>query len=74
MRLIQHFIANYKIRLIEHRLKFSDRRINEIAFEFGFADESHLNKFFKKHKSLSLTQYRKARPPDKDGLTLILYK
>lgn len=58
---IQHFIANYKIRLIEHRLQFSDRRINEIADEFGFADESHLNKFFKKHKSLSLTQYRKSK-------------
>jgi AraC-like DNA-binding protein len=56
---IQHFIANYKIRLIEHRLKFSDRRIHEIADEFGFADESHLNKFFKKHKNLTLTQYRK---------------
>ncbi|WP_211345585.1 helix-turn-helix domain-containing protein [Paraflavitalea soli] len=58
---IQHFMANYKIRLIEHRLQFSDRRINEIADEFGFADESHLNKFFKKHKSLSLTQYRKSK-------------
>lgn len=58
---IQHFIATYKIRLIEHRLTFSDRRINEIADEFGFADESHLNKFFKKHKSLSLTQYRKSK-------------
>jgi AraC-like DNA-binding protein len=57
---IQHFISNYKIRLIEHRLKFSDKRINEIANEFGFADESHLNKFFKKHREgLSLTGYRK---------------
>ena len=57
---IQHFISNYKIRLIEHRLKFSDRRINEIADEFGFSDESHLNKFFKRHRNLSLTGYRKA--------------
>jgi AraC-like DNA-binding protein len=58
---IQHFIAGYKLRLIEHRLKFSDQRINEIAHEFGFSDESHLNKFFKKHQNgLSLTQYRKA--------------
>lgn len=56
---IQQFTANYKIRLIEHRLKFSDRRINEIADEFGFTDESHLNKFFRKHRSMSLTQYRK---------------
>lgn len=57
---IQHFIAQYKIRLIEHRLKFSDTRINEIVLEFGFADESHLNKFFKKHRKMSLTAFRKA--------------
>jgi AraC-like DNA-binding protein len=59
---IQHFISNYKIRLIEHRLQFSDQRINEIAREFGFSDESHLNKFFKKHKQgMSLTAYRKIK-------------
>ena len=58
---IQNFIANYRIRLIEHRLKFSDMRINEIAAEFGFTDESHLNKFFKKHRQQSLTAYRKAQ-------------
>ena len=56
---IQQFIANYKIRLIEHRLRFSDRRINEIVDEFGFTDESHLNKFFKKHRYVSLTKFRK---------------
>lgn len=55
-----HFISNYKIRLIEHRLKFSDMRINEIVDEFGFSDESHLNKFFKKHRSVSLTKFRKS--------------
>lgn len=58
---IQQFIANYRIRLIEHRLKFSDMRINEIVNEFGFSDESHLNKFFKKHRGVSLTGYRKAK-------------
>ncbi|PWK02887.1 AraC family transcriptional regulator [Flavobacterium araucananum] len=58
---IQSFVSNYKIRLIEHRLRFSDRRINEIVDEFGFSDESHLNKFFKKHKDISLTGYRKAK-------------
>lgn len=59
---IQHFISKYKIRLIEHRLQFSDQRINEIAQELGFSDESHLNKFFKKHKEgMSLTNYRKTR-------------
>ncbi|HEY9260966.1 AraC family transcriptional regulator [Chitinophaga sp.] len=58
---IQQFIANYRIRLIEHRLSFSDMRINEIVNEFGFADESHLNKFFKKHRGVSLTGYRKEK-------------
>ena len=58
---IQSFISNYKIRLIEYRLSFSDMRINEIAAEFGFSDESHLNKFFKKHNSISLTTYRKLK-------------
>ncbi|WP_337968300.1 AraC family transcriptional regulator [uncultured Flavobacterium sp.] len=58
---IQSFVSNYKIRLIEHRLSFSDMRINEIVAEFGFSDESHLNKFFKKHRNISLTGYRKAK-------------
>lgn len=58
---IQQFMANYKIRLIEHRLQFSDMRINEIAAEFGFSDESYLNKFFKKHRQISLTKYRKTK-------------
>ncbi|OMQ08405.1 AraC family transcriptional regulator [[Flexibacter] sp. ATCC 35103] len=58
---IQSFVSNYKLRLIEHRLSFSDKRINEIVEEFGFSDESHLNKFFKKHKNISLTGYRKAK-------------
>lgn len=58
---IQSFVSNYKIRLIEHRLSFSDMRINEIVDEFGFSDESHLNKFLKKHRNISLTGYRKAK-------------
>ncbi|MBZ4191917.1 helix-turn-helix domain-containing protein [Niabella beijingensis] len=56
---LQHFITQYKLRLIEHRLKFSDMRVHEIALEFGFTDESHLNKYFKKQKGVALTKYRK---------------
>lgn len=55
---IQRYISSYRIRLIEHRLRFSDKRVHEIADEFGFADESHINKFFKRHKGLSLRAYR----------------
>ncbi|WP_285057535.1 helix-turn-helix domain-containing protein [Pedobacter ginsengisoli] len=55
---MQGYITNYKTRLIEHRLQFSDKRINEIASEFGFTDESHLNKFFRKQKGSSPKTYR----------------
>ncbi|MBV8326617.1 AraC family transcriptional regulator [Chryseobacterium sp.] len=55
---VQQYISSYKIRLIEHRLRFSDKRIHEIADEFGFADESHINKFFKRHKGQSLKAFR----------------
>ena len=66
---ILHYIANYRIRLIEHRLKFSDMRVGEIATEFGFTDESHLNKFFKKHRQQNLTRYRKTATPSSTSLT-----
>lgn len=55
---LQHYISSYRMRLIEHRLRFSDMRINEIVDEFGFVDESHINKFFKRHRGMSLKAYR----------------
>jgi len=55
---MQQYITNYKTKLIEHRLKFSDKRINEIADEFGFTDESHFNKYFRKQKGKSPKVYR----------------
>lgn len=56
---LQQYITNYKTKLIEHRLQFSDKRLNEIADEFGFTDESHFNKYFRKQKTHSPKEYRK---------------
>lgn len=56
---LQQYILNYKLRLIEIRLKYSDLRIGEIAFELGFSDESHMVKFFKKAKGISPGEFRK---------------
>ncbi|WP_109700771.1 AraC family transcriptional regulator [Chitinophaga deserti] len=57
---LQSYTGNYKLTLIEHRLKHSDKRINEIVSELGFNDESHLNKFFRQKKGVSPRQYRQA--------------
>lgn len=55
---LQQYIANLRIKLVEARLRFSNMRINEIAYELGFTDESHLNKFFKSQRGLSLKAFR----------------
>ncbi len=55
---LQDYINNYRQKLIEHRLKHSDLRIGEIANSLGFTDESHLNKFFRKHRGVSPMAYR----------------
>jgi AraC-like DNA-binding protein len=57
---MQDYINRYKITLIEHRLRHSDKRINEIADEFSFTDESHFNKFFRKNSGQSPTAFRKS--------------
>lgn len=56
---LQQYITNYRVKLIENRLQYSDMRITEITDELGFTDVSHLNKFFKKNKGISPTRYRK---------------
>jgi AraC-like DNA-binding protein len=55
---MQSYVNQYKTTLIEHRLKHSNKRINEIVSELGFTDESHLNKFFKQQKGLSPKAFR----------------
>lgn len=56
---LREYIANYKLRLIETRLLHSDMRINEIAYELNFTDESHLNRIFKKYRGMNPSEFRK---------------
>ncbi|AEW00032.1 transcriptional regulator [Niastella koreensis] len=60
---IQQYIINYKLKLVETRLQRSDMRINEIVYELGFTDESHLNRLFKKYKGVTPTAFRKQQQP-----------
>jgi AraC-like DNA-binding protein len=57
---LQQYITNYKLKLVEARLQYSELRIGEIAAELGFTDESHLNRIFKKYKGTSPSAYRKS--------------
>jgi AraC-like DNA-binding protein len=56
---IQQYVIAYKIKLIETRLKFTNMQINEIVYEFGFSDASHLNRLFKKYKGLNPSDFKK---------------
>lgn len=56
---IQHHILQNKISIAEKLLSQGRFNINEIATNLGFNDASHFNKFFKKHKNISPTEYRK---------------
>ncbi|NSL87888.1 helix-turn-helix transcriptional regulator [Chitinophaga sp. Mgbs1] len=56
---MQDYITNYKLKLVEIRLQHSDMRINEIAAELNFTDESHLNRLFKKYRGMNPSAFRK---------------
>jgi AraC-like DNA-binding protein len=58
---LQQYITQYRLKLVQIRLAYSDLRMNEIATELGFTDESHLNRIFKKYNGVSPSEYRKAR-------------
>ncbi len=55
---LQEYIVDYKLKLVEIRLKHSTMRLKEIAFELDFNDESHLSKLFKKYKGVTPSTYR----------------
>ncbi len=52
-------IDDYLIQAIEVKLKTTDETIQEIAYDFGFSNQAHFSKFFKKLRGVSPTDYRK---------------
>lgn len=57
---IRQYIENYKMQLVQYRLRNTDQTIAEIAYELGFTDESHLTKVFKKHYKITPKVFKKA--------------
>jgi YesN/AraC family two-component response regulator len=57
---LQHYITQYKMQLVQHRLANSTLTVSQIANELGFTDESHLSRQFRKHSGgVSPVEYRK---------------
>lgn len=55
---LKQYISKYKLKLIEARLLYSHISLSEIAHEFGFTDESHLCKQFRKYLGTTPTDFR----------------
>jgi AraC-like DNA-binding protein len=56
---LRDYINEYKLHLVENRLNFSSLSLKEISHTLGFTDISHLNKFFKSHRGMSPSAFRK---------------
>jgi AraC family L-rhamnose operon regulatory protein RhaS len=55
---LQQHILKYKLKLIENRLRHSTMSISQISHEFGFSDESHLCKLFRKYYGITPGDFR----------------
>ncbi|MFH6969015.1 AraC family transcriptional regulator [Flavobacterium sp. FlaQc-28] len=53
------YIHNLRTTLIEKRIHNNQLPIKQIAYEFGFTDESHLSNYFKKRKNMNPTDFKK---------------
>lgn len=55
---LKKYIINYRLKLVETRLKYTDLQFSEIALELGFTDASHLNKTFLAYKGLTIGEFK----------------
>lgn len=56
---LKQYITQYRVRLIEARLLYSSWTLAQVADEFGYTDESHFCKQFKKYTGHTPTAFRK---------------
>ncbi len=62
------YIAREKIRYAQWRLTFTRESYQSIAYAYGFADQSHFGKVFKKWTGMTPRQYRAETQPESDNL------
>lgn len=54
------YIQEYALNIIAKELICQDKTLSQLAFEFGYSDESHLSRAFKTHFKQTPTSFRKA--------------
>ncbi len=55
---IGEYLRQRKINAVCKEVSGANRSFGEIAFEYGFSDQSHFNKLFKKYTGFTPSQYR----------------
>ena len=58
---LKSFIQKSRIRAIQLQLEFSDKTISQLAFDYGYTDESHLIKAFRAQLAETPSLYRAHR-------------
>jgi AraC-like DNA-binding protein len=56
---LQQYMLKYRLSLVAKALQNSDNTISSISFDYGFTDESHLSKMFRKYYGHSPKTFRK---------------
>lgn len=56
---LKRYLLQYKLKLVESRLQFSDLTLSQIADELGFTDVSHLNKTFLRYSGALPSAFRR---------------
>lgn len=57
---VKQYIMQVRMKEVGKKVKSGTQSFSEIAHQYGFTDESHFYKTFKKHYKKSPTEYRKA--------------
>lgn len=55
---LKRYILNYKLKIVETKLEYTNMTYSEIALELGFTDVSHLNRIFKTYKGMSIGNFK----------------
>ena len=56
-----HYFTGYRVHRLAAVLEHSDTKLRELAEQFGFYDEFHLSRVFKRYMGVSPTEYRRRR-------------